>query len=136
MAQNCLNFFLFFTEQYIKGLPQSIESMANKFPSLEDILSNFESIEELSEWAQENQLLHHPMVIERTGLYHFVNEFSNAEDLIQWALDNSLINNQQVLNKIESLLTCKWCKLRLESTEEIRRHERIHVGRTETDFYR
>ena len=109
--------------------------MANKFPSLEDILSNFESIEELSEWAQENQLLHHPMVIERTGLYHFVNEFNNAEDLIQWTLDNSLINNQQVLNNIESLLTCKWCKLRLESTEELRRYERIHVGGTETDFF-
>lgn len=128
-------FFIFFTEQYVKGLPHSTKSMVNKFPSLEDILINFESIEELTEWPQEYQLFHHPMVIERTGLYHFVNEFNNAEDLIQWTLDNSLINNQQVLNNIESLLTCKWCKLRLESWEKLRRHERIHEGRTETYFF-
>lgn len=97
------------------------------YPSLKDILNGFQSIEELRQWATQNRLLDHPFVRERlcshTNLSDILNQFNNAEDLTQWAIHNLLINNQQILDKLDSLLTCSLCGTRLLSTEELRKHE-------------
>lgn len=100
------------------------------YPSLKDILSGFQSIEELRLWATQNRLLDHPFVRERlcshANLPDILNQFNNAEDLTQWAIHNLLINHQQILDKLDSLLTCPLCGTRLFSTKELRRHEETH----------
>lgn len=100
------------------------------YPLLKDMLSGFQSIEELRRWATQNRLLDHPFVRERlcshANLPDILNQFNNAEDLTQWAIHNLLINHQQILDKLDSLLTCPLCGTRLLSTKELRRHEETH----------
>lgn len=90
--------------------------MARRYPSLTDIVDNFESSNELLHWARENQLLNHPLINQRINTVNHINQFENAEDLTEWAIHNNLLNDQQVLNKLKTLYTCKWCGRRSEST--------------------
>ena len=99
--------------------------MAQRYTSMKDIVNNFETIDELIEWALENQMQDHPLINLRINNY--INQFENAEDLTEWEIHNNILNDQHVLNRIKTLYTCKWYGRRSESTQELRIHEHVHL---------
>lgn len=91
--------------------------MAQRYPSVKDIVNSFETIDDLIEWALENQMQDHTLINQRISNY--INKFENAENLTEWAIHNYLLNVHRVLNRIQTLYTCKWCGRRSESIREL-----------------
>ena len=46
--------------------------------------------------------------------------------LIGWAIHNGDLNHESVQNRINFLLTCKWCWVRFHLTDELLEHEKVH----------
>ena len=46
--------------------------------------------------------------------------------LMGWAINNGDLNDESVQNRINFLLTCKWCRVRFNLTDELLEHEKVH----------
>jgi len=46
--------------------------------------------------------------------------------LIGWAINNGDLNHERVQNRINFLLTCKWCRVRFTLTDELLEHEKVY----------
>ena len=90
--------------------------MEKTYPSLKDIINQMESIDEIKTWAEQNELLHHPTVqagMERQKyISDTVSTICHPETLTQWAIENSLLCHHKILERLEILLTCKWCQMK------------------------
>jgi hypothetical protein len=96
-------------------------------PSLTDIILSCDFTSELQTWASENQLTHHPSIQQRlSDILYTINEFSDVFRLIGWAIHNGDLNHESVQNRINFLLTCKWCWVRFHLTDELLEHEKVH----------
>jgi len=106
--------------------------MNNKPPSLSDIINSFTYLEELQNWALENDLMDHPLIQQRikyfqsSNLQNALNGFTDADSLINWATDNFILNNTQVLERLSVLLTCQWCHMRFYLSSLLREHLKLH----------
>ena len=80
--------------------------MNNKPPNLNKIIHDFTSLDELQQWASENQLMDHPFVQNRIrhfqsfNLIDTLNGFTDVDSLISWATDNFILNNSQFLERL------------------------------------
>ena len=98
-----------------------------RLPSLTDIILSCDSISELQTWASENQLTHHPSIQQwLSNILYTINEFSDFSRLIGWAINNGDLNHESIQNRINILLTCKWCWVRFNLTDELLEHEKVH----------
>ena len=96
-------------------------------PSLKDIILSCDSKSELQTWASEKRLTHHPSIQQRlSDILYTINEFSDVSRLIGWAIHNGDLNHESVQNRINILLTCKWCWVRFHLTDELLEHEKVH----------
>ena len=106
--------------------------MNNKPPSLSEIINSFTSLDELQQWALENDLIHHQLVQQRIeyfrsfNLQQVLNGFTDADSLIYWATDNLILCNPQVLDRLSVLLTCQWCHMRFQLSSQLREHLELH----------
>ena len=106
--------------------------MSGKYPSLNDILNDFDTIENVIRWAIRNDLLDHPTVQQRLmtnlNIRDVVNAISDPDTLKEWVIDNLLLQHSNVLDRISVLLTCELCQMKFESSSELKQHrENLHT---------
>ena len=106
--------------------------MKHKPPSLNNIIHNFTSLDELQQWALESDLMNHPLVqhqirhLQSFNLTDTLNGFTDVDSLISWATDNFILNNSQFLDRLSFLLTCQWCNTKFNLSSELREHLEFH----------
>lgn len=97
--------------------------------NLKDILNEIYTIDDLNNWALDNELLDHPWVIQRkdTIIFETVITFSDITSLSQWAIDNNILCHNHVLERMKDLLTCKVCNKTFDFQTELKQHETVHL---------
>lgn len=104
--------------------------MANRYPSLKDIVDELATTLEVIQFAEKNELVDHPLIRQRLrkniSISDVLNNIADPDSLIEWAISNLMLNHGQVEKRLKTLLTCKYCQYEFGSSNELKNHQLIH----------